>query len=181
MKKILAFVLTVLLVLSLAGCGGKAAAGPTQIKDPENRDSVKFTDYPDTLEGLCEYMADMGYAYDFKDGATGDEAKDPVPMRAKMIGADRGYKFTYAYDGKNGVLEVYSYSDFDNQWYQQIVNEGKLTVAEGLEDGTVEAILSDNGRYVLIHSYEGKNEDRMNAIENTFKGFYADAATKDEA
>ena len=186
MKKIIAFLLSVLLVLSLAGCGGKVEAGPTQVEDPENRDSVKYTDYEDTLEGLCEYMADLGYAYDFKEDATGDEAKDPISMRAQMIGAERGYKFTYGYDGKTGVLELYFYTNTDNQWYEQIKEEGKLTVAEGLDGGTVEAVLSDNGKYVMIHSYEGKNEERMEAIKDAFKGFYPDsslsslAATEDE-
>ena len=174
MKKILAFILATLIMLSLAACGGKKVEGPVKVEDVENKDSVKYTDYENNLEGLCKYMAAMGYAYDFKEGATGDEAKDPISMRAQMIGAERGYKFTYTYDGKTAVLELYEYTDPYNKYYEQIEKDGKLTVAEGLEGGTVDVTLSDNGRFVMIYSYDGKNEDRADAMKKALNDFYPD-------
>lgn len=179
MKKIIAFVLAALLMLSLAGCGGNAKVDtPTKLEDPKEKGSVNYKDYPDTLEGLCEYMADMGYGYDFEDGKKGKDATDPVYMKADLIGAESGYKYSYTYDGKNGVLELYHYTDTDNQWYKQIKEEGKLTISDEIEGGTVDAILSSSGKYVMIHSYDSKNDDRINAAKEVFLEFYPEGSAE---
>lgn len=174
MKKIIALVLAAMLVLSLCACM-PTAKGPKiqEVTDPTDPQAVKYTDYADSLEGLCDYFADMGYVYAMPDDATGDEIKDPVVMMADIIGADKGYKFTYSYGSSTIVLELYSYTDTDSEFYKQAKSEGKITVAENLEDGTVDVVLSDNGKYLMIYNDSEENAEREALVTEAFKGFYA--------
>ncbi len=173
MKKIFAVILAVVLVLSMCACMNQNAAPKLQsVTEPTDVSGISYNDYEDSLEGLCAYFADMGYAYDFPE-ATGDEMTDPVVMNAKMIGADKGYKFTYTFDGNTIVLELYSYSDRESDFYKQIESEGKVTVTDKIDEGTVDAVLSDNGKYVMIYTPAEENEERDTAILEAFKGFYA--------
>lgn len=174
MKKIFALLLVTLMVLSLTACMSPSSREPKiqEVTDPATTDEIKVKDYPDTLEGLCDYFADMGYVYAMPE-ATGDEMTDPVVMKADMIGADKGYKFTYNYDGETVVLELYSYTDTNNDFYKQAKSEGKITVTEALEEGTVDVVLSDNGKYLMIYDDAAENAEREAAIVKAFKGFYA--------
>ncbi|MBQ3073459.1 MAG: hypothetical protein IJD19_02130 [Ruminococcus sp.] len=185
MKKVFAAVLIAVMIFSLCGCLGSGAAAPKvqKVTDPEEPDKIVYTDYEDTLEGLCGYMADLGYAYNFaevedektekKHAATGDESEDPHPMLADMIGAERGYKFTYTYKGDSQVLELYYYTDTNNEFYKQIKADGELTVKGDDFEKTVEATLCDNGKYVMIFHCGKDNEEREAAMEKAFKEFHA--------
>lgn len=170
-RKLVAIMLTLVLIFSFAGCMATSSTKKVQtVTDPATADEISYRSYEDSLEGLCKYFADLGYAYDFTE-ATGDES-DPVVMRADMIGADEGYKFTYTYSGKTTVLELYSYTDMSNKFYKQAESEGKITVSEELENGTVDIVLSDNGKYLMIYNDEAGNAEREEAIKEAFKGFY---------
>lgn len=174
MKKIIALVLAVMLVLSLCACMPNSRGPKIQeVTDPTNPESIKYTDYADSLDGLCNYFADMGYVYALPDDATGDEIKDPVVMKADIIGADEGYKFTYIYGSSTIVLELYSYTDTNSKFYKQAKSEGKITVAEDLDEGTVDAVLSDNGKYLMIYNDSEENAEREALVTEAFKGFYA--------
>ncbi|MBQ9742534.1 MAG: hypothetical protein IJV88_02520 [Ruminococcus sp.] len=169
MKKIFAFTLAVLLAFSLCGCmRNPNTAKIPQVTDPAEDTKIEAKDYEDTLDGLCAYFADLGYAFP----TSGDEI-EAVVMDADIIGADAGYKFTYTYGGDQVTLELYSYSDTDNQFYKQAKSEGKITVAEDLEQGTVDVTLSDNGKYLMIYNAEEENEERENAIKEAFVGFHS--------
>ncbi len=173
MKKIVALVLALMLLVSLCACMPNANTPKIQeVTDPATTDEIKVENYEDSLEGLCKYFADMGYVYAMPE-ATGDEMTDPVVMRAEMIGADKGYKFTYTYGGEIVVLELYSYTDIDSDFYKQAKNEGKITVTEELEEGTVDVVLSSNGKYLMIYNDPAENAEREAAIVDAFKGFYA--------
>ncbi|MBQ8001736.1 MAG: hypothetical protein IJ298_11195 [Ruminococcus sp.] len=173
MKKIFAMLLVVVLVLSLTACMNTSNTPKIQkVTDPTSVEGIEYKDYEDSLEGLCAYFADMGYAYDMPE-ATGDEMTDPVVMRADMIGADKGYKFTYTYAGETVVLELYSYTDTDSDFYKQAKSEGKITVTEELDEGTVDVVLSDNGKYLMIYNDPAEDAEREAAITEAFKGFYA--------
>lgn len=173
MKKIIAFALAIALALSLCGCIPSTSTQPTvqKVTDPSDPSAITYKDYDNTLEGLCKYLAALGYAYDFKD-ATGDESTDPVVMQAEMIGAERGYKFSYTYKGDSAVLELYYYKDTTGDHYKQVQSEGKLTIAD-IEGGTVEATLSKNGKYMMVYSDTGENDERTAALLEAFTGFYA--------
>lgn len=173
MKKFLAFILVAVLAVSLCACASTATTTKIQdVTDPTSTEGIEYTNYEDSLEGLCEYFADLGYAYAFPE-STEDEMTDPVVMSADMIGADKGYKFTYNYGGETTVLELYSYSDTDSDFYKQAKSEGKITVTEELDEGTVDVILSDNGKYLMIYNDPAENAERETAITEAFKGFYA--------
>lgn len=174
MKKIFALLLVAVMMLSFTACMSPASRAPKiqEVTDPATTDEIKVADYEDSLEGLCEYFADMGYVYDLPE-ATDDEMTDPVVMKADMIGATKGYKFTYNYDGETVVLELYSYTDTNNEYYKQAKSEGKITVTEALEEGTVDVVLSDNGKYLMIYNDAAENAEREAAIVKAFKDFYA--------
>lgn len=173
MKKIVAFLLAVIMVLALTGCMPAAQVPKVQkVTDPTSVEGIKYEDYDNSLEGLCEYFADLGYAYNLPE-STEDEFADPVKMNAGMIGADKGYKFTYTYGGETTVLELYYYSNTKNSYYKQAESEGKITVSSDIENGTVDVTLSDNGKYLMIYSDTGENEEREQAVTEAFKGFYA--------
>ncbi|MBE6737302.1 MAG: hypothetical protein E7566_01420 [Ruminococcaceae bacterium] len=175
MKKILAFMLVVILCFSLCGCMGAQPQPTVEYKDFEGgavgtpdefTASAATSDeakpkYENNLKGLCTYLKDKNCVYAYKDAI--------VPT-ASMIGADEGYKFMYKYDGGDVVLEVYSYSDTDNKWYQQAKADGEIT----LLDETFEAILSENGKYLMIYSDSKERAERKDAIVEVFKSFYAE-------
>lgn len=174
MKKILAFLLAVIVVLSFSGCMGATSSTPKvqEVTSPATTDEIAFANYKNTLEGLCEYLADLGFAYDIKP-ATGDEAADPVVMKADIIGASKGYKFTYKYEGKTTVLELYEYTDRNTGFYNQ-AQAGKITISEDIENGVVDVLLSSNGKYLMIYNDEAKNIDREKMLTKAFTEFYGE-------
>lgn len=172
MKKILAFMLLVVMVLSFSGCmpsSSKAPKIPT-VTDPATADEVAYTSYEDSLRGVCEYMEAKGFIYALPE-ATGDELTDPHKMDAAFIGADEGYKFTYTYDKKVVTVEIYSFSNTDGQHYQQAKSEGKVTIAEDIQNGTVNATLSGNGKYMMMYTDAGERTEREAKAVEAFKAF----------
>ncbi len=179
MKKILAFMLVVVLSLSLCGCMGSkpkstvdyksfeggAVSSPDEFPattDESTADEAAKPKYENNLEGMCKYLEDKNCVY---------ALKDAIKTTASMIGADKGYKFMYTYDGGQVVLEVYSYSDTDNEWYQQAKNDGKIT----LLDVTFDAIISENGKYLMTYSDSANRTERKDAVVAVFNSFYAEA------
>ncbi len=173
MKKIVALMLALMLMISLCACMPNANTPKIQnVTDPTSVEGIEYKDYENSLDGLCAYFADMGYVYAMPE-TTSDEMTDPVVMRADMIGADRGYKFTYTYGGETVVLELYSYTDTESAFYKQAKSEGKITVTEELDEGTVDVVLSTNGKYLMIYNDPAEDAEREAAITEAFKGFYA--------
>ena len=174
MKKILSFALIAVLALSLCGCMPQTSN--TQkvqtVTDPATADEVVYTDYEDSLRGVCEYMADLGYVYALPD-STGDEMKDPKAMDASLIGADEGYKFTCNYNGESINVEIYSFSNTQGKHYQQGLAEGKMTISKEIENGTFDVTFSGNGKYVLIYEDAADRADRETAAKQAFEAFYA--------
>lgn len=173
MKKILAMLMVAVLSISLCGCMSTKSTTPQipTVTEPASADEVAYTSYANTLRGLCEYMADKGYVYDLPE-ATGDELKDPVKMDASFIGADEGYKFTYMFGDKTITVELYSFSKTDGEYYQQAKAEGKVTIATDIKNGTVNAVVSDSGKYMMMYSDAGNRADREAKIVEDFKTFY---------
>ncbi len=177
MKKILAALLIALTVISLAGC----VAGGSQVQIKEltayaTPDEIKPAKYEDTLEGLCNYMAALGYAYDVP--ASYDEKEitkdnNPKVMAAKEIGAEAGYKFRFKMGDVTYALEFYSFSDFSGEIYKSAKADGKFTMGSG--DGETEVndvFISDNGKYMLIFHSDKEANETKDKIVKAFKGFY---------
>lgn len=174
MKKILCFTLVVLMALSLCACGRRTTDNTPEYKTVSGEvaspdEVVSSQDYADTLEGLCEYLEDKNCIYELPQASGDEKITDPVVMKASEIGADKGYKFTYKYDGKEIVTEVYSYTDTDNKWYQQAVNEGKITLSEEIENGTFDVIV--NGKYVMVYEDSADRAERKAQVIDVFNSF----------
>lgn len=176
MKKILAFALAIVMVLALGACSfGGTQTEEKKVKEITNAvstpdEAIDTKKYADNLDGLCAYMADKNCVYDFEK-STADEVIDPIVMDADLIGADAGYKFIYKYEGSEVVLELYSYSKFDTKWYKQVKEDGKITVSEDVENGTFDAILSKNGKYLMVYTDAANRTERRDAVIKIFNSF----------
>lgn len=193
MKKILAVLLSLVFVFSLCACVPKnkgetreyktiegAVGTPDEFKFvTEDLSAVSTSDessvdeaanpvnkYDDNLKGLCKYLKDKNCVFDLADAITSS---------ASLIGADEGYKFVYNFEDGLVDVEVYSYSDRDNQWYKQAQAEGKITISEKVDNTTFEAILSENGKYMMVYHDSKNREDRKEAVVDVFNSFYAEA------
>ena len=163
MKKILTILLCAVLISAFAvGCG---VNDPLNSSDPENTEAqIKDTDYPDTIEGIYQYMLALDLISE----------TDPVEMAADLIGAEKGNKYSYKLNGKNVVVELYSYntdklSDTAKEIIDSVKTTGKFQIL-GLDE--VEAVMSDSGRYLLIYSdtaFNSKNPNEHNvSVRNSF-------------
>ena len=122
---------------------------------------------PDTLEGLCEYMAE-GLAF----------AGDPVEMSYKEIGAIAGVRYRFTYNGSTVQVEFYEF-DPDNldekgkACLDSVQEKGVITVL----DNEVPAVL--NGKYLMIYTDTSKKEEntaqreRVEQLFLDFAGFKA--------
>ncbi len=174
MKKVLCFAIALVLILSLCACSTQNTntAKVQSVTDPETTEGIVYTNYEDSLRGICEYMAALGYVYDLPE-ATGDEMTDPLPMRAEFVGADEGYKFTCKYDGANINVEIYSFTDTNNAYYKQGVETGEITLSEEIDNGTFGVTFSGNGKYMMVYDDAEDRTERKEAAVKAFEAFYA--------
>ncbi len=173
MKKILCFALIIVLALSLGACMPRSSGTKVQkVTDPTNAEEIVFTNYEDSLRGVCEYMADLGYVYDLPE-STGDEMKDPLAMNAELIGADEGYKFTCDYEDSTINVEIYSFSKTDGKFYQQGKEEGKIVLSAEIDNGAFEVTFSGNGKYMMVYDDSADRTERKDAAVKAFEAFYA--------
>lgn len=169
MKKILAMILVLVMATAFAGC---ATAGSKAVSatDPTNPESISYNNYDNTLEGLCNYLDDLGYMV-FDYNASADEAGEAtIKMNAELIGAKTGYKSTYKYDNANWVVEVYYYADTNSEGYKE-AQTGKFTF-DGVEDGTFDITVKNNYAIVVIGPEDG--EEREKSMIEAFNNFYPD-------
>lgn len=174
MKRILCFTLVVIMALSLCACGRRTTDNTPEYKTVSGEVSspdevVSSKDYADTLEGLCKYLKDKNCIYELPETSGDEKITDPVVMIASEIGADKGYKFTYKYDGREVVTEVYSYTDTDNMWYQQAVNDGEITLSDDIVNGTFDVTV--NGKYVMVYNDSEAGAERKAQVIDVFKSF----------
>ena len=174
MKKIICLTMVIVLALALGACATQSSSTTKvqEVTDPATTDEVKVANYADSLRGVCEYMADLGYIYDLPE-ATGDEMTDPHTMDASIVGADEGYKFTCKYDGSTINVEIYSFSKTDGKYYQQGKEEGKITLSSDIDEGTFDVAFSGNGKYMLIYDDSADRAERKDAAVKAFEAFYA--------
>ena len=169
MKKILAFALALILVLSLAGCMGTGTKKITAT-DPSDPAKIVYTDYSYSLQGLCNYLDDLGYMV-FDYDASKDETGATIKMEADMIGAEEGYKSNYYYDGDSWTVEVYYYKDTTSDMYNE-AKSGTFTISEEIENGSFEITVNNNFAIVVHDVKDG--EERKEAIIDAFNAFYPD-------
>ena len=162
------------MALSLGACMPQSGnvTKTQKVTDPATTDEIAAVNYSDSIRGVCEYMADLGYVYALPE-STGDEMKDPHIMDAELIGADEGYKFTCDYEGSNINVEIYSFSNTDGAYYKQGREEGKVTISKDIENGTFEVTFSGNGKYMMVYDDSADRAERKAAAVKAFEAFYA--------
>lgn len=163
LKKSLALLCTLLTLLSLAACGAAPGQSLPKLEIPEDGQiMMSKIGRPDTLEGLCEYMAE-GLAI------TGD----PVEMSYKEIGAVGGVRYRFTYNGSAVQVELYEF-DLDNldeqgkKCLDSVGEKGEFTVL----DKEVPAVR--NGKYLLIYtdtSDKDENTAQQERVAQLFMDF----------
>ena len=179
MKRLLVLGLSILLVLSLAACGAtteqlptlalpesSASSGEESSAAQEEPAAVSDADYEDNLDGLCQYM-ETCYA------VTGE----PVEMAYDIIGAVAGVRYRFQYNGVTLQVEFYEF-DLDNfgERGQECLDSVRETGEFTMLDDQVPALLSDNGKYMMIYTDADDSEENTAQRERVaalFQGFKA--------
>ena len=160
MRRFLAVFLALGLILSLAGCGqgnvtgvenGQIVTEEDEVKRQEaaqseaEKENVTDADVDDSLEGLEQYLT-----------AAGAIAENPtkVEMESSFVGAEKGYKYNFSYEGNNNIrMELYEYdpenlNEIGKEVFDGIKSKGTFSVL-GIE---VTGYLSNNEKYLLIYT-----------------------------
>lgn len=173
MKKFFAAILCVCCIAAFtAGCGYTDALTSQQSStqettvstDDEAKSEAKDSDYPDTFEGLCNYFTAKGYIPEETD------SNKPVKMDYSLIGAKEGQKYTTTFDGKTIIIELYVYdtknlNDKANEIIDSVKKDGTFTI---LDLPSVDAYLSDNGKYLMIYTDESIDKENPDKDSNTY-------------
>lgn len=161
-KKIVWMLAGVLLLMGLSACGGVGQSFPALELPEDGQIQMNKMGRPDTLEGLCEYLAD-GLAF----------AGDPVEMSYKEIGAIAGVRYRFTYNGSTVQVELYEF-DLENldekgkACLDSVKETGKFTVL----DNEVPAVL--NGKYLMIYTDTSKKDEntaQKERVEQLFADF----------
>lgn len=170
MKKILAMFLVIAAVLSLGGCMGTGAKATTAT-DPADSSKIVYTDYDNSLEGLCNYLDDLGYMVFDYDASKDEAGQATIKMQADMIGAEKGYKSSFYYGGDKWAVEAYYYKDVTSDLYKE-AQSGTFVLSEEIEDGSFE--ITVNGKFAIVVHEPKDSAERKEAIIEAFNSFYPD-------
>lgn len=151
MKKLLAILLTAVMMLALTGCVGNSNAIRNATTD-EQAKAVKASDFKKDFQGLQDYLLTKGYIYS-KDG-NGDSLKSEIYF--DVIGANDGIRYNFL-DGRSFV-EFYDFSGEQNDAAKSVLadikDDGKFRAIDGLDELT--AKISKSGKYVI--AYNARNQ-----------------------
>ncbi len=132
MKKIIALIAAIAMVLSLVACGGSNNNGSTA----DQANAADVSTYDKDFEGLQKYITDRNSS----------AAKNELFY--DMVGADNGIRLVL---NGNAYVEIYDYSKADNDTAKSIIEDVKddnkfKPVADGAE---LAGKLTNSGKYVL--------------------------------
>ncbi len=170
MKKIVILALALVMAGTMAACGvgdvGSASSSASQVVSSQAPVSKPSADsYDNNLDGLQKYLI-----------ANSVLSGSPVGMEAAFIGAQKGVKYQFEYNGKNNVtVELYEFnpdslSDLAKTVQNDVKSSGNFTIM----GKQVAAVLSDNGKYLMIYKdtvTADQNKARSEEVTNLFKEF----------
>ena len=169
-KKWCALAMALLLTVSLAACGAGDVGGESMVSSEaqaeESVASMAEADAADSLDGLCEYLKGNGMI-----------SGDPLEMQAELIGAEKGAKYVFGYEGNNNVIvELYEFKTSGlSSEAQAVVDSVKKDGTFAIMGQTVQgAVLSGSGKYLMIYkdsSTGEKNVAQKEKVEKAFKAF----------
>lgn len=161
-KIILAFSI---MALTLAGCG-VGNVGENEDNGSNTENIISQEGYENSLNGLCSLLYD--------NGLISGEQKE---MSAGFIGAEKGVKYQFKVNKSLVNVELYDYgSTYDllddsiKQIIDEVKNNGEITIVEE----KFPAVVSNNGRYLMIYndlSKEKDNIEKCNKAKEVVKSF----------
>lgn len=174
MKKIWIISVAAVLALTLSACGvgdvgsvsSQSASSAASSQAPvSSAPKVEDSSVENNLSGLQKYLE--GNA-----SVTGTAEK----MQADIIGAVDGVRYKYGYSGNNNVsLELYEYDLTKlNATAQKVISDVKSSGQFTVLDQKVDAVLSDNGKYLMIYknsSTDSGNKAYTEQIKKLFQEF----------
>lgn len=158
MKRLVAILLTLLMVVSLAACGGASTQNPTTATEKVDVKDVKIDNYKKTFSGMQKYLLDLKLI-------SGD---NKIETQADLIGAKKGVRYNV---DKTNFVEFYAFDiqatpDEAVKVYDCIANDKEYNVL-GLED--LEGVVSKSGKYIML--YPASSTYDYSKIEKEFKKF----------
>lgn len=170
MKKIVVFCMITLSAFLITACGAGDIQRPdTQNNNVVNEESkpeihISQDDYESNINGIKKYFEDSEYVYN-----------DPVKMSAQFIGAKEGYRYQFKYEKSMITVELYEF-DIDNlnDTANRVINSINSNGYFMMDKTEVNAIMSNNGKYMIIYRDDSKNnenQNRKNEIIENFKTF----------
>ena len=169
MKKILILALAVAMAGSLAACGmgdvGGAQPAASSVSSQAVSSAVGSDNMEDSLAGLEKYLA-----------ANSAISGTPTEMKADFIGAKRGAKYLFSYNGKNNVtVELYEFDTGSlSSQATAVLDEVKAKSQFTIMNQKVPAVISDNGKYIMIYkdtSGSDQNKKHQEDVAKLFKEF----------
>lgn len=173
MKKIILAIISLALAVSLTGCMG---TGGTQIPGISTADGVELSKvdaskYKDDLEGLEKYLTALRYL---------PNDTEATEMMYNVIGAKDGDRYNFTVDNSNVYVELYEYDSQNlNEDAKRVIGEvkkkGEFKVLSDDEDAVFPAVLSANGKYLLIYtdnSDKEANQTRKKDFSEAVKNFH---------
>ena len=180
MKKLWIISVTAVLAISLTACGTgdlSASSQGSPVKSASQASSqaassqaapsaikVEESSVSDDLAGLQKYL--VGNA-----SVTGT----PEDMHKEMIGAKAGIRYKYGYNDKDNVtLELYEFDPNNlNATAQKVISDVKSTGKFTVIGQQVNAVLSKNGKYLMIYK-NSATDDANNAYGTQIKKLFTD-------
>ena len=169
MKKIILSVLAIAMALSITACGaGNIGADGKPIESSQASSEESKAPAPEKtkdLTGMQEYMKWAEYL-----------SGDPKEMQGGFIGAkDGGVKYQFKYENSDVTVELYEFdknalNDTAKEVIESVKSTGKFTML----GQDVEAVLSDNEKYLMIYrdgSTDEKNVARKDEVLKFFKSY----------
>lgn len=157
MKKIIAILLTLIMVMSLAACSTGTIITSETTTDATEEPKVDVSKYEKSFNGMQKYLIDMKLI----------DSKNKVELQADVIGAKKGVRYTvgasfvefYVFDTKSTPDEAVNVYDG--------IADGGIYKVLGIED--VKGEISSSGKYVML--YPATSTFDYSEIAEEFKKF----------
>lgn len=144
-----------------------ACVAPTQVSAELSTSSEapnpQMAEYTNDFEGLVKYMADSELI-----------AGEGTNMSADFIGAEAGQKFAFKYKEAAITCELYSF-DLENlpEKGREVLDSVKANGTFKSLDKDISAVLSDNGKFMMIYVCSSNDEAYLNFTDRMHEKFKA--------
>ncbi|QEY35155.1 hypothetical protein FL966_08960 [Caproiciproducens galactitolivorans] len=169
MKKVLILALAIVMAGTMAACGmgdvgGTPAPASSSAASQPVSSAVSADSMDDNLSGLVKYLAANSVLF-------GNQEQ----MKADFIGAKKGVKYQFSYNGKDNVtVELYEFDTSLNSTAQTVFDEIKAKGSFKMMSQEVPAVISDNGKYLMVYKdtvTSDQNQKRQDEVTKLFKEF----------